>query len=166
MMAPFDFKYWTRPTNYIGIPAQIVLSFFLANLQRTSMKTQTLSLSGKELAFSGLTSFSAAVGEEALFRGWIMPIGMKYTQSELLSNLMTSLVFGAAHFQTGYIPLSQTIIGFYLGLLAQKNEWQLGESIFNHFWFDFIIFTAAYGLSNSVERAQTTFYFPPLSLQF
>ncbi|MFZ9595352.1 MAG: CPBP family intramembrane glutamic endopeptidase [Bdellovibrionia bacterium] len=166
MTAPFHFSYLSRPTTYLGIPANILMGVLLAQLQGHSLNVKAGLPDPLDVAFSGGISFNAGVGEEALFRGWLMPVAMRYTNSEFSSNLLSSLVFGALHYKPGYIPLSQTLAGFYFGYLTQKNDWQLGESIFNHVWYDTIIFLVSYASANEIQRANATFYLTPITIQF
>lgn len=171
LTAPFDFSYLSRPTTYLGIPANLLVGILLAKLQGFSgSSSNSWHMPGAtDVFFSGTFSYNAGVGEEALFRGWMMPVAMHYTNSEVASNVLTSLVFGAAHYNSAnpnYIPYSQTIAGFYLGYLAQRNEWKLGESIFVHTWYDVIAFLLSYATADSDAKSKATFQLSPFTIPF
>lgn len=167
LAAPFHFKYFARPTTYLGIPGNLLLSILITKLQGFEPIASNWKVPGiSDVFFSGAFSYNAGVGEEAWFRGWIMPVSMHYMGSELASNITTSLLFGAAHYRQGYIPISQTIGGFYLGFLAQQNEWQLGESIFVHTWYDIIAFLLNYAMADSTARSKAVFQLSPISFPF
>ena len=65
-----------------------------------------------------LVSVAAGLGEEVLFRGAIQPIAVGYT-TPLVGILITSLLFGAVHAASWSYFWLATVVGAYLGLLAQ-----------------------------------------------
>ncbi len=167
LAAPFNFSYLTRPTTYVGIPAMLALGFALEKIRGSSdwLSSSWRSPNITDYAFAGAYSFNAGTGEEALFRGWIMPVSMHYTNSEFFSNLITSILFGAGHINRhNYFPISQTIGGFYLGYVAQKNDWSLGESIFIHTWYDVIAFLLHYATTNTAEGPRPPFVISPITI--
>jgi membrane protease YdiL (CAAX protease family) len=168
-LAPFQFgKYISRPTTYVGLPAMLAMGLIVEKIKNSSswVSDQWHWPSASDYAFAGAFSVNAGVGEEALFRGWLMPLSMHYTDSEWVSNAITSVVFGAVHYSSeNKFPISQTIGGYYLGYVAQKNEWQLGESIFIHTWFDVAAFLLTYATTEK-DQPKPAFLFSPISFAF
>ena len=73
-----------------------------------------LSLEERSISVLGL-SFGAAVGEEALFRGWLLPAFRHSLGGRRLANAAQSIIFGLAHYGPGNpIPLVQTLLGYFL----------------------------------------------------
>lgn len=164
-LAPFQLKYLTSPYTYLGIPGLMIMGGLIEAMKRNhfhyhikDFKTPT----STDVTFSGVISFNAGVGEEAFFRGWIMPVTMYYSQNEWVSNAITSLAFGIAHFGWDSMPISQTIGGFYLGYVSQVNQWTLGESIFIHTWYD----VAAFLFLFSTSRFNSEFKLSPITIPF
>ncbi len=168
LTAPLNFSYLGRPTTYLGLPGMILGSFFIHYLQGTlpGGRLQARLPSPQNTLYSGAISLNAGVAEEAMFRGWLMPLTMNSMKSEFASNVLTSLVFGAVHYRDGYIPVSQTGVGYYLGAVTQADEWRIGESIFLHTWFDVIVFLTTFSLSSPQERAASAFQLTPVSFSF
>ena len=93
-----------------------------------------------------------------------MPVWMHYVESEILSNLFTSVIFAAAHISSqNPVPWPQFLVGFYLGQVAQWRDWTIAESIFIHTWYDVIAIAALYGLR---DQAQLVVQLPPVVLRF
>jgi membrane protease YdiL (CAAX protease family) len=158
LLAPFHFEYFTRATTYLGLPLQLIGAILLSELQDSSIFDSNWSVpTVSDVFYANAFSLNAGVGEEALFRGWLMPVAMHYMDQAFLSNAVTALIFGALHYKPGYIPISQTLGGFYLGFLTQNNNWTIGESIFNHVWFDVIAFLIIYSTANSIQRSKLAF---------
>ncbi len=142
LLAPLHFSFLTEPSTFIplGIFAGIS-TFYLSSGNSNRARNFTISDSFYASAFS----YGAGVTEEAAFRGWLMPEFMNSWQSEFWSNTATAVIFGAAHLSgDNPIPWPQFALGWYLGWLAQKNDWRISQGIFVHAWWDVIAFTAAY----------------------
>ncbi len=118
-------------------------------------------------------SYNAGTHEEAVFRGWILPVTMEYVGSPFWSNMITATLFAAAHLGSNSRPIPQFLLGYYLGWRTQKNDWTISESIFIHTWWDVIAFATAYQFESVPKSGKTTaeiapaiFWLPPLSLTF
>jgi membrane protease YdiL (CAAX protease family) len=129
LLAPFAFSEALKPTTFL--PLLLVAGLAIADQGKGSF-------TANDAAFVGGTSYNAGVGEEALFRGYFMPMFREGFGSNFWSNATTSVLFGAAHLGTVSFPLAQTAGGFYLGWLSQRNDWSLRQSIFIHAWWDVI----------------------------
>jgi membrane protease YdiL (CAAX protease family) len=97
-----------------------------------------------DAAFAASLSLNAAVGEEALFRGWLLPmLTQKLGGRFWLANVLQAGLFGLGHPQAG--PFAVVIGGgaAYSGWLTRRNGWSVREAIFQHFWYDVAVVTAS-----------------------
>jgi membrane protease YdiL (CAAX protease family) len=138
LSAPFAFSELKRPTTYIPLLVIAALGAATANRWRFG----NLSLS--DAAFSAAFSYHAGVGEEALFRGWLMPVTHHYLNHRFWSNTITSTLFAAAHLKSIKFPLPQFLLGWHLGNQVQRNNWTLRQAIFIHTWYDVLAFSLSY----------------------
>ncbi|HUS68915.1 MAG TPA: CPBP family glutamic-type intramembrane protease, partial [Kofleriaceae bacterium] len=99
---------------------------------------------------------TVAVGEEALFRGFL--------QTELTEAYgpwtgwaVASVIFGAVHILNFYQPGADpkdalvavpfiTAVGSTLGLAYMKTDYRLETSVAMHFWYDFLLSAAAFAI--------------------
>lgn len=133
VLAPFNFSYLKRPSTYVPLLLGAGLMLY-SSLTEEKDRYHKIS---EGAFFTGGFSFLAGVHEEALFRGWLLPINHYYSNSAFWGNIWTSILFGAVHFsRTNKFPLFQALAGYYLGHLTQKNNYSLKESIFLHTWWD------------------------------
>ena len=94
-----------------------------------------------------------------------MPVTNYYVKSPWVSNLITALLFGAAHFGgDNTFPLPQALAGYYFGYVTQKNDWGIGESIFIHTWLDVIAFLVGYATGPGEEKDHILYI--PISFSF
>lgn len=136
--APFRLHYFTRLTSLI--PLGLLTGGLIAIMANDDY--HTVPVYGGDLAYSVGLSYNAGVGEEALFRGFMMPIMVDIVDSPLLGNLATASLFAVAHVSSGNpIPWPQFVLGYYFGWLVQHNNWTLSEAIFVHTWWDIIVFS-------------------------
>ena len=161
--APFKFSFLKRPSTYVPLGIVGVLaSLLLKNPTAPSLHSSIFSLG---------ISYNAGVGEEALFRGWMMPVIREYTTFDNISNITTSAIFAAAHIsehQQNVLP--QFLLGYYFGYITQKNDWQISEAIFIHSWWDVIVFLSSYMTNEALEQNNQVslpdIHFPPLTVYF
>lgn len=133
LKAPFHFQYLQCPTTFIPIG----LALLAVGLDSSLGQHQILASDG---FYASTMSYTAGVGEEALFRGYVMPRLMESFDSPFWSNTTSSVLFGAAHIATdNKVPVSQFMFGWYLGWLSQRNQWTISEGIFIHAWWDAIL---------------------------
>ncbi len=159
LKAPFKFEYLNRWTTYIPF----TLAMFVgANNYNKNTRPEALELRPIDGLSSSYTSYVAGTGEEAFFRGWLYPVLYENTNSHIISNLVQGTAFGYAH---GPQPYFQLAFGFYAGWLNQRNNFDLGEAIFVHAWWDFWVITAEYARSRSMTR-DYNFQLPPLQISF
>jgi len=174
VLAPFDFRYLARPTTYI--PLGLMGAVAVASVRLDVEGYQKVALRGSDYAFGGAFSHLAGTHEEALFRGWMMPLMREYVGGDVMSNASQSLLFALAHLGSNSIPIPQLLLGYHLGYVTQRNGWSLGEAAFIHTWWDVFNFLALYSRRevdrNASQRAGRTVLktpalnLPPISLVF
>jgi hypothetical protein len=138
-LAPFNPKYLVRPTTFLPL---LLPLYSLTHPSEDGWVTVTDSSIGRrEMAGMNVVQYgSVAVGEEAYFRG-VVNTDLSDRWGPWWGLVASSILFGAAHsgaagtadygMATGY--------GAYLGWLQQRNDYQLGEVVALHFWWDFLI---------------------------
>lgn len=159
LLAPFAFSEVLKPTTFV--PLLLVSGIVIAQ-GNAGYHSKGGPFTVGDAAYVGGISYNAGVGEEALFRGYMMPMFREGFGSDFWSNATTSIVFGAAHLGSVKFPIVQTALGFYLGWLSQRNDWSLRQSIFLHAWWDVI----ALGAQVAQSKNGGTVYLPPLTYQF
>lgn len=127
-------------------------------------------LSGSDVLFAGLSSLGAGTHEEAMFRGWIMPMLYEQTGSPFWSNGLTSLFFAAAHLSSVDVPLAQLLLGYHLGSVTIENQWRISEAVFIHTWWDVVAFLAIYQYKKREPEAaralNPVLWLPPFEWRF
>tara|TARA_A100001015_G_C15026544_1_gene730805 strand:+ start:2336 stop:3223 length:888 start_codon:yes stop_codon:yes gene_type:complete len=146
-LAPFDFRFLRRSSTYI--PLGIIAGFLALSYRgirgEDSIMTARSLLSFEERFASVLgLSFGAAVGEEALFRGWLLPAFRYSLGSKRFANVAQSIIFGLAHYgPENPAPVVQTLLGYYWGSLTERAGYSMREAVFQHYWWDAMIFATA-----------------------
>ena len=170
-LAPFNFKYLARLTTII--PLSVVATLAYATYTQTpdpNSNTYRWGLTSSDVFYASSTSYLAGMHEEALFRGFMMPCFMQWTDSPFWSNSITAVVFAAAHMNQVQVPLAQLGMGWYWGWLAQHRNWTIGEGVFMHAWYDTMIFLASYHVryqqNPPAGAALPILWLPPLSMAF
>jgi hypothetical protein len=137
-MAPFHLEKIIKPSVFIPLAALSAFEVVLSNQPRYRRGVWR----GDDLTFATAMSANAGIGEEALFRGYFMPVTREWWGSDFWSNTATATVFAAAHLRTVSVPLPQFALGWYLGWHVQRNEWQLSDAVFIHTWWDIVAISA------------------------
>lgn len=167
-MAPFKFGYLKRWTTFV--PLGIIGALYVATVNQKFKPDDEYrkdKLSNADVGYSLGTSYLAGTHEEALFRGYVMPVFRQWTASDLWSNTIQSVIFALAHLNTVSVPVAQLGLGFHLGWVTQRNEWTLSESIFIHTWWDVIALMAAYQVKKqNPEARMPDLLLPPLVFHF
>lgn len=174
LKAPFDFSYLSRSSTYIPLLVGGSLSWYLATHPGASYTRRSV---GKEdVLFSSAFSYGAGTHEEAVFRGWIMPVLHEQGLSAPMANVGQGLMFALAHLGNSNLPLPQFFLGLHLGRVTQRNQWTIGEAIFIHTWWDVFAFLSSYHLEkikspSSLKKANPknkalVFLLPPINTNF
>ncbi|HUF76419.1 MAG TPA: CPBP family intramembrane glutamic endopeptidase [Longimicrobiales bacterium] len=141
LTAPLDFRFLGRWTT-------------LADLAFTAAVTTWVLTEGPDdrtfrpyrwhdAAFGTSLSLNAAVGEEALFRGWLLPmLTQKLGGSFWLANFIQAGLFGIGHPQAEEFAVVIGAGALYSGWQTRRNDWSIREVIFQHFWYDVAVVTA------------------------
>ncbi len=159
LKAPFEFSFLRRWTTFVPFTLAILVGY---NEFSEDPRPENFDLRPIDGAASSYFSYVAGTGEEAFFRGWMYPVLYQKTGSHIASNLIQGTAFGFAHGSTPYFQLA---FGFYAGWLTERNNFDLGESIFIHAWWDFWVMTAALARSRS-KTEDFNFQLPPFQFSF
>jgi hypothetical protein len=157
-VAPFSFRYLSRPTTFIPLAIQAVGAFSKSNHYRID---RFRDVSTNDLyAFNFAANEMTAVGEEALFRGFL-----DTEFSDRLGNAaglaISSAIFGLSHNGSGQTAnvFEATGAGFYLGWLHQRNGFEAGEGVALHFWFNVLAGIGAIRNGGSAQLVNVRFSF-------
>lgn len=145
--APLRFDYLIRPTTIV--PLALVSFLFISVLPRSEGKRAEFGLlDGNDWRFVGGASYMAGTGEEALFRGTMMPYFHQSWKKDWLANVATATVFALAHVDFNsrhiFIPWPQFVGGLYFGWLTQYRGYRISEAIFIHVWYDVLAFATTF----------------------
>lgn len=159
-LAPFRMDYLLRWTTLL--PLAILGAGVAVYGSKSSDGFKNIRMSDSPVI--GSISYNAGVGEEAAFRGWLLPMfHQKMGQRFWASNLSQAGVFAALHIQKdNYIPWPQLLLGSYLGWLAQYRDWEISEGIFIHAWWDVLALTALFAATGDIDEIRT----PTLQIPF
>ncbi len=167
LLAPFRFDFLTRATTLVPLGIAAGLHLMTVSSEIEGIKRD--SLSSADVFFAGAYSYNAGVHEEAVFRGWIMPVMMHWLGSEFWSNTATAGLFALAHMNNVEVPLPQLVLGWYMGYVTQQNQWSIAEAVFIHAWWDVFAFLTEFQitrLENRVDAKMPVLWLPPLALHF
>ena len=143
-LAPLDFKYLKRSSTWVPLTIGVLINSWI--LQHPAAGWQRGGLTRDDPVFAAGFSWNAGTHEEAVFRGWMMPVLREYWLNDTWSNATQSVAFAGAHLNSTSVPIAQLALGWHLGSVTQSNHWTLGESIFIHAWWDVLAFMTAYQL--------------------
>jgi len=157
MAAPADPRYLRRWTTWVGLAFTAAATVGVLSQDKDPGAPP---LGGRDVAYSGVMSLGAAAGEEAAFRGWLLPLfHQNMGQKFWLANGLQSTMFGAGHPDAKEFAFVIGAWAFYQGWLTRRNGWDVRESTFQHFWYDVAIFLATLSRSNGTASIGTTVRF-------
>ena len=168
--APFDLTYLQRPTTWI--PLGVITGMTVAQILSTSREEargeglKPVKLGGDDLAYASAFSYNAGTYEEMIFRGWLLPTVQYETSSAVLGNVISSVGFALAHRGTVDVPITQLLLGYYLGWVSIQNNYSLKESIFIHTWWDVIAFVENYHFEKIGSPEKMAYWLPGLHVVF
>jgi membrane protease YdiL (CAAX protease family) len=101
---------------------------------------------GSDVAFSAGVAYNAGVGEEALYRGYVLPIVRQHVGGrEWVANGLQAAVFAAAHGSFSPAAFASHFgFGYYAGYLANHNHGSLRQVVFTHFMWDAVALSGAF----------------------
>jgi hypothetical protein len=163
--APFDLRLAGKKTVWIPLAGLTVLAGTLVAVERNDGDALAR-IRGHDVAFGAQLSYQAGVAEEALFRGYLMPVLQEHGGDAKLANLVQAAIFGGLHYsKDNPVPLVQTALGFLTGAVAQKRGGSIREGVFLHFWWD-VAAVAAELLVQESERKDRVLRLPTIHLSF
>lgn len=158
-LAPFEFGQILRPTTFV--PLILIAALSIGDI---ASQHHRQNFTAGDFSFAAGTAYNAGVGEEAFFRGYMMPLLRRDLQSDFWSNSLTALVFGSLHItKQNPVPVIPLLFGWYEGWLTQRNQWSLKQAVFLHAWWDVLILSAAIATNDTAEHIITL---PGLSFSF
>ena len=160
LKAPIQFEFLLRPTTFIPL---LLLGGLIAYEVNHDKNLRGVAPTGSDYAFAGQFSYGAGTGEEAFFRGYVMPTTMYYWNSPLGANAVQASLFALGHGISSAI-WQHFLFGLYTGWLSQHRGWSLAEGIFLHTWWDVFAFLAVYSFREPGREA--SFILTPLSFRF
>lgn len=98
---------------------------------------------------TGGLSYLAGTSEEAFFRGFVMSyLQHRWDWNPLLANALQGALFSLAHgVSDGAAGVAARAgLGWYLGWLALRRDYDLTDAVFIHAWWDVIAFTTTYAI--------------------
>ena len=160
--APFRFSYLKRWTTIIPVSAAI-----LASIALTSLSDQKGHFTGEDGFYSLAYSYNAGTYEEAVFRGWLQPMLMTGSISDNSANWIQAILFGLAHLSPeNPAPIFQTLFGYYLGWLVQRNQMRVSEGVFIHTWWNVIVIAASFYSLSPQEKKDKKLLIPLFRMSF
>ncbi|MDH4121645.1 MAG: CPBP family glutamic-type intramembrane protease [Deltaproteobacteria bacterium] len=138
--APFRWEYLSRPTTFLMFigPLYVLANPPAPNRYLTRLDPPLTRDEARAGYFGEMMMVS--VGEEAFFRG-VLNNGFSDSMGENMGLVMSSAVFGAVHAGN---PQQATagqafLFGLYLGWLQQNNNYDIGEGVAIHFWWNVLV---------------------------
>jgi len=160
LKAPFRFEFITRPTTFIPLVALVGLLAYEIHTDDLQFHSMTAS----DALFTTAFSYGAGTGEEAFFRGYVLPVAQHYTGERWVSNTLQALLFAFAHRITP-LPWVQFVGGWWSGFVVQESGGAISEVVFEHFWWDVLAF-GTYYLTKDRTSGTARLSLPPLVIRF
>lgn len=163
LLAPFSLQNLSSPWVY----SLIALSsgFLIYNYQHTAVKGLNFRISAENEAMYGaqqmaVIPLTGAIGEEPLFRGFVMREMRSYTDSSVAAILIESTMFMLAH--PADLRASGFASGIYFGMMTNYYNGNLEPAIAAHFWVNVVSGLITYWTLKRSEGKETPFA-PPIS---
>lgn len=168
-LAPFQWQVMKKPEVWGGILGALAVGSAVSYIIEGDQESTSMSSDDGLNGIYPLVAFSVGIGEEALFRGALLPM-FSESFGPRGGLIVSSILFGAAHIPNAYLIEDKgarqrylmfgvpfiTAMGTYMGWISQNNN-SLKECTALHSWYDFILFAASYSATNSVINQAPTF---------
>jgi hypothetical protein len=141
-LSPFRWEYLSRPTTFIPLAITAVASF--SSKGGYGVYRYDDVSKGDLHAYNFTANEFTAVGEEGFFRGFLNnELSSRWGNRWGLAS--SSALFGIAHTGQGNTANAwqAALAGAYLGWVHQRNEFQIGEGVAIHYWWNVIAGIAA-----------------------
>lgn len=140
--APFDYRFLGRWTTQVDLAYSALITALILS-DRNSNEAH-YPFRAQEAAYTASLSANAAIGEEAFFRGYLLPmVYQKSGQKFWVANTTQSLLFTVGHSGFPVTLVTHMPWAMWEGWIVRRNNWSIRESIFHHFWYDAAVVTAA-----------------------
>ncbi len=161
LSAPFDTRFLSRWTTWVDLAQTVAIGALILSDRKSG--ESYMQFRGHDAAYSVSASLNAAISEEALFRGWMLPALHQQTgQRFWIANGLQAGVFGAAHLpDAGWYAAAIGGWAAWEGWIVKRNQWSVRESIFHHFWYDAVVLTAV--MLTEKNNTRMTVSFPTIS---
>jgi hypothetical protein len=144
MSAPFDPRFLRRWTTWVDLAQTATVTALVLSERRAGVRYR--SFRAHDGAYATSLAINAAVGEEALFRGWLLPVAYQHSGRRFwLGNGLQAGLFGAAHLpDAGWGAAYIGAWAAWEGWIVRRNQWSVRESVFHHFWYNTAIVSATF----------------------
>jgi membrane protease YdiL (CAAX protease family) len=151
--APFDLGLIRKKTVWMPLAGLTLLAGGLVAATRHGEDDPFARVRSHDVVFGGQLSYQAGVAEEALFRGYLLPVLQQQTGEAKMANIIQAAIFGGLHYsKDNPVPVIQTALGFLTGAVAQKRGGSIREGVFLHFWWDVAAVTAELLVQKSASK--------------
>jgi membrane protease YdiL (CAAX protease family) len=156
--APFELRYLKRETTLVPLALTAVMTGVLVAARRGGGGEGFRPFRVNDGLFAFGVSYNAGVSEEAFFRGYLQPLlHERLGRNHLLSNSLQALAFGLGHISEDQpVPWYPVLFGFYQGIVTTWNGGNVRESVFQHFWHNMIVISAAFLLEKEARPLQVS----------
>jgi hypothetical protein len=140
--APFDVRFLKRWTTWVDLgQTAVITAIVISERERGGRRVP---FRGHDAAYAASASLNAGVGEEAFFRGYLLPLFYQHTGQQFwVADALQGGLFGAAHLpDASWFALEIAGWAMWEGWVVRRNEWSIRESIFHHFWYDAAVISA------------------------
>ena len=144
LKAPFAFRHLARSSTAIPLAVGAALHLYAHRRLPEEPTRRRARLDREDLVYTSAVSYNAGTHEEAVFRGWLLPLLYEASGHQWFANGVQALAFGLAHRNTIAFPLFQTLAGVYLGSLTIQDQYRLEQAVFLHTWWDVIAIAASF----------------------
>jgi len=162
LAAPFSLKNLGSPWVYSLIGASAI--YLIYSYQHTAITPFKFRITASNEALYGISQttvipVTGAIGEEPLFRGFIMRETRQYTQSAVAALLIESTMFTLLH--PADLRESGFLSGIYFGLMTNHFDGNIEPAIAAHFWVNVIDGLVTYWTLRRAQGKNTPFA-PPI----
>lgn len=139
-LSPFRWEFLSRPTTFVPLLLPLYFALSEPDDDRFLYEPDD-TITRDEMAAGFFVQHNmVATGEESFFRG-VLNNGLSDRFGNFYGLLGSSLLFGLAHQGNPgqATPAGAAVAGLYLGWLQQSNDFQIGQGVAIHFWWNFLI---------------------------
>jgi hypothetical protein len=161
LSAPFDRRFLRRWTTWVDLAQTAAVTALILSDRQPGVRYRPMR--ARDGAYAVSLAANAAVGEEALFRGWLLPMAHQHTGRRFwVANGLQAGLFGAAHLpDAGWGAAYIGVWSAWEGWIVRRNRWSVRESVFHHFWYDAAVVSATF-LTTARRDAPMQIGFPTL----